>query len=143
MLIIAMERMKLVGGREISTKCARNFFSVPTSSSSISYMHTSGAPSQIHRKTTIHSSRKSTFHSIALSSSSHGIIPIATTNAANSQLRKRPGWTNFQPIRFMNRNARRPKKANHGKRPCSHARRHAKRGKVKSRAYRERVFGFF
>lgn len=48
-----------------------------------------------------------------------------------------------QSIRCMNRNARRPKKANHGKRPCSHARRHAKRGKLKSRAYLEKIFGMW
>ncbi|TYZ57431.1 hypothetical protein PybrP1_006147 [[Pythium] brassicae (nom. inval.)] len=30
-------------------------------------------------------------------------------------------------MRLLNRNARRPKKANHGKRPCSHHRRRLKR----------------
>ncbi|GAB9464259.1 hypothetical protein Gpo141_00001695 [Globisporangium polare] len=30
-------------------------------------------------------------------------------------------------MELLNRNARRPKKANHGKRPCSHVRRRAKR----------------
>ena len=45
--------------------------------------------------------------------------------------------------RGMNRNARRPKKANHGKRPVSHARRRQKAKSLKSRAYREKVFGFW
>jgi len=43
----------------------------------------------------------------------------------------------------MNRNARWPKKANHGARPNSHARRHAKRKAIKSRAYRKKIFGFY
>jgi len=43
----------------------------------------------------------------------------------------------------MNRNARRPKKANHGKRPVSHARRREKAKGLKSRAYRVKVFGFW
>ena len=45
--------------------------------------------------------------------------------------------------RFMNRNARRPKRANHGKRPVSHARRREKAKSLKSRAYREKIFGFW
>jgi hypothetical protein len=43
----------------------------------------------------------------------------------------------------MNRNARRPKKANHGKRPVCNARRREKAKQLKSRAYREKIFGFW
>ena len=43
----------------------------------------------------------------------------------------------------MNRNARRPKKANHGKRPCSHARRREKQKQLKSRGYAKKIFGFW
>ena len=46
-------------------------------------------------------------------------------------------------VRLMNRNARWPKKSNHGKRPCSHARRWAKRKMIKSRAYRKKIFGIY
>ncbi|CAH0480208.1 unnamed protein product [Peronospora belbahrii] len=35
--------------------------------------------------------------------------------------------TNSLSMELLNRNARRPKKANHGKRPCSHYRRRQKR----------------
>ena len=45
--------------------------------------------------------------------------------------------------RMMNRNARRPKRANHGKRPVSHARKREKMKSLKSRLYREKVFGFW
>ena len=45
--------------------------------------------------------------------------------------------------RGLNRNARRPKRANHGKRPVSHARKRAKAKTLKSRLYREKVFGFW
>jgi len=48
-----------------------------------------------------------------------------------------------QTVRNMNRNARRPKKANHGKRPVSHARRREKAKRIKSRAYKEKIFGFW
>eukprot|EP00601_Ochromonadales_sp_CCMP2298_P015961 CAMPEP_0173219858 /NCGR_PEP_ID=MMETSP1142-20121109/1825_1 /TAXON_ID=483371 /ORGANISM="non described non described, Strain CCMP2298" /LENGTH=93 /DNA_ID=CAMNT_0014147677 /DNA_START=161 /DNA_END=442 /DNA_ORIENTATION=- len=53
------------------------------------------------------------------------------------------GLPNMQITRFLNRNARRPKKANHGKRPVSHARRWEKRGKLTSRSHREKIFGFW
>lgn len=46
-------------------------------------------------------------------------------------------------VRCMNRNARRPKRANHGKRPVSHARRREKAKRIKSRAYKEKIFGFW
>lgn len=45
--------------------------------------------------------------------------------------------------RLLNRNARRPKRANHGKRPVSHARKREKMKSLKSRLYREKVFGFW
>ena len=48
-----------------------------------------------------------------------------------------------QQVRCMNRNARRPKRANHGKRPVSHARKREKQKSLKSRLYREKVFGFW
>ena len=41
-------------------------------------------------------------------------------------------------VRHMNRNARRPKKANHGKRPCSRMRRRLKAQTIKSRRIRIR-----
>lgn len=47
------------------------------------------------------------------------------------------------PVRQMNRNARRPKRANHGKRPVSHARQREKAKQLKSRAYRKKIFGFW
>jgi hypothetical protein len=50
---------------------------------------------------------------------------------------------NMVICRGMNRNARRPKKANHGKRPVSHARKRQKAKGLKSRLYREKVFGFW
>jgi hypothetical protein len=46
-------------------------------------------------------------------------------------------------VRNMNRNARRPKKANHGKRPVCHARRREKAKSMKSRLYRQKAFGFW
>lgn len=46
-----------------------------------------------------------------------------------------------QVTRAMNRNARRPKKANHGKRPCSRVRRRLKAKMIKSRAHRKPVLG--
>jgi hypothetical protein len=49
----------------------------------------------------------------------------------------------FTQVRLMNRNARRPKRANHGKRPVSHARKREKMKSLKSRLYREKVFGFW
>ena len=49
----------------------------------------------------------------------------------------------LQNFRFMNRNARRPKRSNHGKRPVSHARRRAKKMTLKSRLWREKIFGFW
>jgi len=54
-----------------------------------------------------------------------------------------PMLQNLTITRCMNRNARRPKKANHGKRPVSHARRRQKMKTLKSRAYREKIFGFW
>lgn len=45
--------------------------------------------------------------------------------------------------REMNRNARRPKKANHGKRPCNRMRRREKLNRLKSRAHKAKIFGFF
>mmetsp|Transcript_10537 Transcript_10537/g.16011 ORF Transcript_10537/g.16011 Transcript_10537/m.16011 type:complete len:88 (+) Transcript_10537:88-351(+) len=44
-------------------------------------------------------------------------------------------------VRFMNRNARIPKKANHGKRPCSHARRRAKVKRFQSARLKTKIFG--
>jgi hypothetical protein len=41
------------------------------------------------------------------------------------------------------RNGRLPKKSNHGKRPCCHTRRRAKKKMIKSRGYREKLFGFW
>jgi len=41
------------------------------------------------------------------------------------------------------RNGRIPKKPNHGKRPCCHTRRRAKKLMIKSRGYREKLFGFW
>ena len=41
------------------------------------------------------------------------------------------------------RNRRRPGKANHGKRPVSHARRREKKKQLKSVAYRKKIFGFW
>ncbi|GBG33865.1 Hypothetical Protein FCC1311_100882 [Hondaea fermentalgiana] len=38
----------------------------------------------------------------------------------------------IETLQMLNRNARKPKKANHGKRPCSHVRRREKRRKVKT-----------
>ena len=49
----------------------------------------------------------------------------------------------MQIVRHMNRNARRPKAANHGKRPVCNARRRAKDKMLKSRAYKEKIFGFW
>ena len=49
----------------------------------------------------------------------------------------------LQMVRYMNRNARRPKKANHGKRPVCNMRRREKSKQLKSRAYREKIFGFW
>ena len=46
-------------------------------------------------------------------------------------------------VRNTNRNARRPKKANHGKRPVSHCRRREKAKQIKSRGYAEKIFGFW
>lgn len=46
-------------------------------------------------------------------------------------------------VRNMNRNARRPKKANHGKRPCSHARRREKLKHFSSVRFKKPIFGFF
>ena len=48
-----------------------------------------------------------------------------------------------QLTRGMNRNARRPKKANHGKRPCSRIRRRARAAMIKSRAHRKKIFGSY
>lgn len=45
--------------------------------------------------------------------------------------------------RYMNRNARRPKKANHGKRAVCNARRKARYNKIRSRAHREKIFGYW
>ena len=54
------------------------------------------------------------------------------------------GWNGqLQTVRYMNRNARRPKKANHGKRPVCNMRRREKSKQLKSRAYREKIFGFW
>mmetsp|Transcript_33696 Transcript_33696/g.32162 ORF Transcript_33696/g.32162 Transcript_33696/m.32162 type:complete len:95 (+) Transcript_33696:88-372(+) len=51
--------------------------------------------------------------------------------------------SNFQAVRFMNKNARRPNKANHGKRPVSHCRRRAQKNQLQSRAYKQKIFGFW
>ena len=53
------------------------------------------------------------------------------------------GLFNANSVRFLNRNARRPKKPNHGKRPVSHARKREKQKSLKSRLYREKIFGFW
>ena len=44
--------------------------------------------------------------------------------------------------RHMNRNARRPKKANHGKRPCSHVRRRLKQKMIRTRRKRKPLFSY-
>ena len=44
--------------------------------------------------------------------------------------------------RHMNRNARRPKKANHGKRPCSHVRRRLNKKMIKTRRKRKPLFSY-
>ena len=62
---------------------------------------------------------------------SHGRFPLPYKN------------TGMLLVRGLNRNARRPKKANHGKRPVSHARKRAKAKTLKSRLHREKVFGFY
>ncbi len=71
--------------------------------------------------------------------------PILSNNNSNSGCANNVSVVSpvMQMIRHMNRNARRPSKANHGKRPCSHARRRAKRGLIKSRAYRTLIFGSY
>ena len=53
------------------------------------------------------------------------------------------GPQRLMQARLLNRNARRPKRANHGKRPVSHARKREKMKSLKSRLYREKVFGFW
>ena len=60
----------------------------------------------------------------------------------NEMMSNHSGFLHSQ-IRLMNRNARRPKRANHGKRPVSHARKREKQKSLKSRLYREKVFGFW
>lgn len=49
----------------------------------------------------------------------------------------------LQSLRGMNRNARRPKSANHGKRPVCNQRRRAKNAQLRSRAYKKKIFGFW
>ena len=63
--------------------------------------------------------------------------PLSAASAVPKMLQ------NLIITRCMNRNARRPKKANHGKRPVSHARRREKTKSLKSRAYRKKIFGFW
>ena len=89
--------------------------------------------------------RKRTFSSSARPFSG-GIASISTSSTSAHillQSRRRFDLFQLQPIRCMNRNARRPKKSNHGKRPCSHARRHEKRRQMKSRGYANKIFGFW
>ena len=50
---------------------------------------------------------------------------------------------NMVICRGLNRNARRPTKSNHGKRPVSHARKREKQKSLKSRLYRKKIFGFW
>ena len=50
---------------------------------------------------------------------------------------------NMIVARGLNRNARRPTKSNHGKRPVSHARKRAKAKTMKSRLHRVKIFGFW
>jgi hypothetical protein len=70
----------------------------------------------------------------------HSRINFPPMNILDLNLMLRP---NLMITRGMNRNARRPKRANHGKRPVSHARKRAKAKLIKSRLYREKVFGFW
>uniref|UniRef100_A0AAV1VFR4 Mitochondrial mRNA-processing protein COX24 C-terminal domain-containing protein n=1 Tax=Peronospora matthiolae TaxID=2874970 RepID=A0AAV1VFR4_9STRA len=64
------------------------------------------------------------------------LLPSLATRVAVTGVRSVPStsnWFSFDttespvPMELLNRNARRPKKANHGKRPCSHFRRRQKR----------------
>eukprot|EP01039_Chlorochromonas_danica_P002922 gene2923-3189_t len=73
----------------------------------------------------------------------HSMITSSLTKSTLSPSLKNSSDFNLILNREMNRNARRPKKANHGKRPCSHARRRAKRDMIKSVAYRKKIFGFW
>ncbi|KAJ0404839.1 hypothetical protein P43SY_007921 [Pythium insidiosum] len=59
------------------------------------------------------------------------VAPFNVTSVADSMAHLRiieePLSTNSIVMELLNRNARRPKKANHGKRPCSNFRRRQKR----------------
>ena len=68
-------------------------------------------------------------------------VSLSNGLGANSTLSVSPH--RLSQVRLMNRNARRPKRANHGKRPVSHARKREKMKSLKSRLYREKVFGFW
>jgi len=70
--------------------------------------------------------------------------PVGTSTSAMNNGANAFKFHNCLTItRGLNRNARRPKRANHGKRPVSHARKRAKAKTLKSRLYREKIFGFW
>ncbi|TDH73275.1 hypothetical protein CCR75_008141 [Bremia lactucae] len=54
-------------------------------------------------------------------------ISVAVVHGAPSHIDWLAAETTPTVMELLNRNARRPKKANHGKRPCSHFRRRQKR----------------
>ncbi len=66
--------------------------------------------------------------------------PSSLSTARASML---PSLYSDNTVRFMNRNARMPKKANRGKRPCCNTRRKAKREVDKGRAVRQKILGFW
>mmetsp|Transcript_116399 Transcript_116399/g.228380 ORF Transcript_116399/g.228380 Transcript_116399/m.228380 type:complete len:90 (+) Transcript_116399:49-318(+) len=69
--------------------------------------------------------------------------PTIAQNVFPSQINSFFGLQNLQCVRMLNRNARRPKKANHGKRPVSHARRWEKRKMLTTSSMKEKIFGFW
>jgi len=54
-----------------------------------------------------------------------------------------PNVVQLTVTRNLNRNARLPKKSNHGKRPCSRMRRRLKAKQIKSRAHRQKAYGSY
>ena len=71
------------------------------------------------------------------------LITTSSSMITTASARQKSAAFNLQQMRMMNRNARRPKRANHGKRPVSHARRREKKKSLKSRSCREKIFGFW
>ena len=136
LLAYAVKGLRNVNDRGAYLKCVKNFSSSSSSSSSsASRLPTSTTLST--RMNLIGKGNRS-FHSITSSTVNQ---PHAVNTLSLS--RRRLKSIHLLQIRCMNRNARRPKKANRGKRPCSHARRHAKRGNMKSRGYAVKYFGFW